>query len=91
MDNKQSVTFVLGSIIRDVLTCESHHRSTEIWRGAGDYRPLQIRRHDGEIWRGVPFDPRVQRYIDKTDFGGAVCTDQIKLNHSLVTALVEHW
>ncbi|KAK4491786.1 hypothetical protein RD792_002562 [Penstemon davidsonii] len=79
-----------GPIDDSILTLQNHHRSTEIWNGQ-DFEPLTCRRCDGHFWRLGALDPRVQQMLLKAGFYGVCKAGRIRLDHALITALVERW
>ncbi|XP_047982231.1 uncharacterized protein LOC125223231 isoform X2 [Salvia hispanica] len=79
-----------GPIDDSVLTLQDHHRSTEIWNGQ-NFEPLTCRRCDGHFWRLGALDPRVQEMMLKAGFYGVYKAGRMRLDHALITALVERW
>lgn len=79
-----------GPIDDSVLTLQDHHRSTEIWNGQ-NFEPLTCRRCDGHFWRLGNLDPRVQQMMLKAGFYGVYKAGRMRLDHALITALVERW
>ncbi|KAL0306231.1 UNVERIFIED_CONTAM: Serine/threonine-protein phosphatase 7 long form [Sesamum radiatum] len=69
---------------------QDHHRSTDIWDGK-DFEPLTCRRCDGHFWRLGTLDPRVQQMMLKAGFYGVYKAGRMRLDHALITALVERW
>ncbi|KAI3466406.1 hypothetical protein Pfo_023069 [Paulownia fortunei] len=90
MDAGLGHTLHPGPIDDSVLTLQDHHRSTEIWNGQ-DFEPLTCRRCDGHFWRLDALDPRVQQMMLKAGFYGVYKAGRIRLDHALITALVERW
>ncbi|KAL3821144.1 hypothetical protein ACJIZ3_007049 [Penstemon smallii] len=90
MDAGQGHTLHPGPIDDSILTLQNHHRSTEIWDGL-DFEPLTCRRCDGHFWRLGSLDPRVQQMLLKAGFYGVYKAGRIRLDHALITALVERW
>ncbi|XP_022848362.1 protein MAIN-LIKE 2-like isoform X1 [Olea europaea var. sylvestris] len=79
-----------GPIDDSVLTLQDHHRSTAIWNGQ-DFEPLTCRRCDGHFWRLGALDPQVQQLMLQAGFYGVYKAGRIRLDHALITALVERW
>ncbi|CAA0814025.1 Serine/threonine-protein phosphatase 7 long form homolog [Striga hermonthica] len=90
MDAGTSYTLHPGPIDNSVLTLQDHHRSTDIWNGH-DFEPLTCRRCDGHFWRLDAVAPRVQQMMLKSGFYGVYKAGRIRLDHALITALVERW
>ncbi|GER45959.1 aminotransferase-like [Striga asiatica] len=90
MDAGTSYTLHPGPIDNSVLTLQNHHRSTDIWNGH-DFEPLTCRRCDGHFWRLDAVAPRVQQMMLKSGFYGVYKAGRIRLDHALITALVERW
>ncbi|XP_073026084.1 uncharacterized protein [Primulina eburnea] len=90
MDAGLGHTLHPGPIDDSVLTLQDHHRSTDIWNGQ-DFEPLTCRRCDGHFWRLGGLDPRVQQMMLKAGFYGVYMAGRIRLDHALITALVERW
>ncbi|KAL3637547.1 hypothetical protein CASFOL_018715 [Castilleja foliolosa] len=90
MDAEMSYTLHPGPIDDSVLTLQGHHRSTDIWNGQ-DFEPLTCRRCDGHFWRLDAVPPRVQQTMLRAGFYGVYKAGRIRLDHALITALVERW
>ncbi|KAL6543076.1 hypothetical protein OROHE_010596 [Orobanche hederae] len=90
MDAEMSYTLHPGPIDDSVLTLQDHHRSTDIWNGH-DFEPLTCRRCDGHFWRLEAVAPRVQQMMLRAGFYGVYKAGRIRLDHALITALVERW
>lgn len=90
MDSALSHTLHPGPIDHSVLTLQDHHRSTDIWNGQ-NFEPLTCRRCDGHFWRLGTLDPRVQQMMLKAGFYGVYKAGRMRLDHALITALVERW
>ncbi|KAK6133043.1 hypothetical protein DH2020_033198 [Rehmannia glutinosa] len=90
MDAGMGYTLHPGPIDDSVLTLQDHHRSTDIWNGQ-DFEPLTCRRCDGHFWRLDAVAPRVQQMMLKAGFYGVYKAGRIRLDHALITALVERW
>ncbi|KAL2245206.1 serine/threonine-protein phosphatase 7 long form homolog isoform X1 [Sesamum indicum] len=90
MDSGLGHTLHPGPIDDSVLTLQDHHRSTDIWDGK-DFEPLTCRRCDGHFWRLGTLDPRVQQMMLKAGFYGVYKAGRMRLDHALITALVERW
>ncbi|XP_073123508.1 uncharacterized protein [Henckelia pumila] len=90
MDAGLGHTLHPGPIDDSVLTLQDHHRSTDIWNGQ-DFEPLTCRRCDGHFWRLGALDPCVQQMMLKAGFYGVCMAGRIRLDHALITALVERW
>ncbi|XP_022877752.1 uncharacterized protein LOC111395817 isoform X2 [Olea europaea var. sylvestris] len=90
MDAGLSHTLHPGPIDDSILTLQDHHRSTAIWDGQ-DFEPLTCRRCDGHFWRLGALDPQVQQLMLQAGFYGVYKAGRIRLDHALITALVERW
>lgn len=90
MDSALGHTLHPGPIDDSVLTLQDHHRSTDIWNGH-NFEPLTCRRCDGHFWRLGTLDPRVQEMMLKAGFYGVYKAGRMRLDHALITALVERW
>ncbi|XP_051135099.1 serine/threonine-protein phosphatase 7 long form homolog [Andrographis paniculata] len=90
MDAGLGHTLHPGPIDDSILTLQDHHRSTDIWNGH-DFEPLTCRRCDGHFWRLGVVHPRVQHMMLKAGFYGVYKAGRIRLDHALITALVERW
>ncbi|KAL2475984.1 serine/threonine-protein phosphatase 7 long form-like protein [Abeliophyllum distichum] len=90
MDAGLGHTLHPGPIDDSVLTLQDHHRSTAIWDGQ-DFEPLTCRRCDGHFWRLGDLDPQVQQLMLQAGFYGVYKAGRIRLDHALITALVERW
>ncbi|XP_012848924.1 PREDICTED: serine/threonine-protein phosphatase 7 long form homolog isoform X1 [Erythranthe guttata] len=90
MDSGLGHTLHPGPIDDSILTLQDHHRSTDIWNGQ-NFEPLTCRRCDGHFWRLGTLDPRVQQMMLKAGFYGVYKAGRMRLDHALITALVERW
>ncbi|EPS71928.1 hypothetical protein M569_02828, partial [Genlisea aurea] len=90
MDSGHSHGLHPGPIDNSVLNLQDHHRSTDIWNGQS-FEPLTCRRCDGQFWRLGTLDPRVQKTMLRAGFYGVYKAGRMRLDHALVTALVERW
>lgn len=80
-----------GPIVPDLLTLQRRHRSTHIWAGQLYSTVLTAKRNDSMFWEARPFDHRVEQLMDIAGFGGLRRLSYIKIDHPLITALVERW
>lgn len=80
-----------GPIIPDLLTLQRRHRSTHIWAGQLAETVLSAKRNDSTFWEARPFDPRVEQLMEVAGFGGVIRLPYMKIDHPLITALVERW
>ncbi|KAK6149426.1 hypothetical protein DH2020_016951 [Rehmannia glutinosa] len=90
MDSGLGHTLHPGPIDDSILTLQDHHRSTDIWDGQ-NFEPLTCRRCDGHFWRLGTLDPQVQKMMLKAGFYGVYKVGRMRLDHALITALVERW
>ena len=81
-----------GPLIPDVLFLHEHHRATTLFHGTINDCQLQVRRCDAAFWQHVPnISPHVISHIRDAGFEGVIHCGYIKLDHALITALVERW
>ncbi|XP_071727127.1 serine/threonine-protein phosphatase 7 long form homolog [Rutidosis leptorrhynchoides] len=79
------------------LQATRQHRSFKIFSGADARNQLNARRADKALWDhiktlpGQQIHPRVFDYIRQAGLAGVFSTGFHKLDHALITALVERW
>ncbi|KAI5670637.1 hypothetical protein M9H77_11001 [Catharanthus roseus] len=83
-----------GPIVRDVLSGQYEHRSGLIWSGDREtcYTDLQCRHFGRNLFQCYSAAlRRLVEIIDKTRLGRVFRCGYIRLDHTLITALVERW
>lgn len=88
MAYQQSYTLSPGPDTTSVLSLQQQHRSTAIWDG-NDPGVLTIR-HNYQIFKW-PLDERVRPYLITCGLHGVSRLGSVRIDHALVTALVERW
>nr|GLL37542.1 hypothetical protein Saspl_014046 [Ipomoea trifida] len=79
-----------GPIDSSLLTYQVHHRSESVWANAGFNSLLNCAHYASAAYRVVT-DDRIERLLRQSGFYGVTRLGYMKLDHHLITALVEHW
>ena len=80
-----------GPASGDLLFLQPMHRSSAVFSGAGENH-LEVRRADTGLWDMLRNEPgRVYHFLEQMGFGPIFRLGSIKIDHHLITALVERW
>ncbi|KAD7476927.1 hypothetical protein E3N88_00063 [Mikania micrantha] len=85
-----------GPLVNDVLFLKDGHRASHLFNSNdyADKEPLNVRRGDQKLWQYIknhPIHPMVKSILNDTGFGGIIDCGYRKVDHALITALVERW
>lgn len=79
-----------GPCTPDLLYLSPQHRARAVFYGTNHV--LHVKRCDGFFWvYQHAIDPRVLQYVDAAGFGGLRRAGTFRVDHGLVTALIERW
>nr|GMD43888.1 serine/threonine-protein phosphatase 7 long form homolog [Ipomoea batatas] len=81
----------LGPLDSSLLTFQVHHRSESVWANQEYKAQLSCVHYACGAFRNMRMNDRVEELLRQSGFITITCLRHMKLDHHLITALVERW